>query len=190
LRYAGQSIDEQLDRLPDDIAIYIFSTGIFIVGAFLQRLQTFSTVPINPWLMTVTALGMFVYAAIRIWKIRQTATSLKLGRDGEEIMAETLDSLKQEGAIVLHDIVGDGFNLDHVVCSRRGIFAVETKTRTKPARGNPTVVYDGNKVLVEGVEPDRNPVEQVTALAKWLEQTLLASTGKRFAVRPVIVFPG
>jgi hypothetical protein len=30
----------------------------------------------------------------------------------------------------------------------------------------------------------------VIALAKWLEQTLLASTGKRFTARPVILFPG
>lgn len=42
-----------------------------------------------------------------------------------------------------------------------------------------------------GFEPDRNPIEQVSAAARWLERRLLVSTTDRhFLVRGVVVFPG
>lgn len=41
-----------------------------------------------------------------------------------------------------------------------------------------------------GEVPDRNPIIQVTSAARWLEKKLEESTGRRFAVRGVVVFPG
>jgi hypothetical protein len=86
--------------------------------------------------------------------------------------------------------VGDGFNLDHVVLSSQGVFVVETKTLTKPAKGSPTVSFDRETVLINGFEPKRNPVTQAQANARWLGEMLRASTGKEFPVRPVVLFPG
>ncbi|MDE2484793.1 MAG: NERD domain-containing protein, partial [candidate division NC10 bacterium] len=146
--------------------------------------------PPNPWPLTLMALVAVSYATLRWWKARQKLAQLKLGRDGEKIVAENLEALKQHGDTVLHDLVGDSFNIDHVVLSQHGVFLIETKTLSKSVRGNPTIAFDGHKVLVDGIEPNRDPIAQATALAKWLEQTLLASTGKRFPVRPVVVFPG
>jgi hypothetical protein len=77
-----------------------------------------------------------------------------------------------------------------VVLSRHGIFIIETKTRTKPAHGNPSVTFDGKKILVNGFEPERNAVDQVISLSKWLSQEIQSSTGKQFPIRPVVVFPG
>jgi hypothetical protein len=36
----------------------------------------------------------------------------------------------------------------------------------------------------------RNPIEQARAQAKWLRGLLGETTGKRYDVRPVVVFPG
>jgi hypothetical protein len=190
LRHAGQSLDEQIELLNENTLFHLMAAVLFIVLASVEWQRYFSKTNTTPWVATVLTLLIVAYSSARIWKNYRNIIPLKLGRDGEKTVAENLEILKQEGAVVLHDIVGDGFNLDHVVCSPHGIFLVETKTRSKPARGNPSVVYDGKKILVDGIEPDRNPIEQAMALAKWLEKTLLSSTGKRFAVRPVIVFPG
>lgn len=191
LRYAGQSIDEEIDKLSDEEfiapALYVFT---FVILAAVDWVRLVTKAALNPWLSTLAALLAVGYATSRIRKARQKLAALKLARDGEKIVAENLEALKQQGDTVLHDIVGDSFNIDHVVLSRHGVYLIETKTRSKSARGNPTVTFDGQKVLVDGIEPDRDPIAQATALAKWLEQTLLASTGKRFPVRPVIVFPG
>jgi len=52
------------------------------------------------------------------------------------------------------------------------------------------VVVQNNNVYVNGVKIDRNPLEQAKSLAHWLETLIEQSTGKRFYVRPVVVFPG
>ena len=189
LHYAGQSLDDQIQKQFDDLSTWYWSIVILIICAVELWLQLL-TPTAKPWLSTVVAIIVAIYGSIRIYRIRRNIVQLRLGRDGEKIVAETLDILKQEGDVILHDIVADKFNLDHVVCSKHGIFVIETKTRSKPARGNPTVVFDGKRILVDGMESERDPVNQAIALACWLEQTLLASTGKRFPVKPVIVFPG
>lgn len=190
LRHAGQSLDEQIELLNEKTLFYLMGATIFIILAIVEWNRYFVKTKTPPWVPTIITLLIVIYSSARIWKNFRNIVTLKLGRDGERIVAENLESLKQDGAVVLHDIVGEGFNLDHVVCSTHGIFLVETKTRSKATRGNPSVVFDGKNILVDGIEPDRDPVMQATTLAKWLEQTLLASTGKHFLVKPVIVFPG
>ena len=44
-----------------------------------------------------------------------------------------LEDLRAQGYAVFHDIPGDGFNVDHALIGPAGIFAIETKTRAKPA---------------------------------------------------------
>jgi hypothetical protein len=114
---------------------------------------------------------------------------LKMGRDGERCVGQFLERLRASGAQVFHDIPGDGFNLDHVVISPHGIYAVETKTFSKPWP-KATITVKKDHLLVAGQVPDRNPMEQAATAARWLENRLEESTGKRFTVRGVVVFPG
>jgi hypothetical protein len=44
------------------------------------------------------------------------------------------------------------------VVSPHGIFAVETKTYSKPANINATVTFDGEKVTLSGYQPDPKPI--------------------------------
>ncbi|MFZ9061472.1 MAG: nuclease-related domain-containing protein, partial [Steroidobacteraceae bacterium] len=81
------------------------------------------------------------------------------------------------------------FNLDHVVISSKGVFLIETKTVSKP-RGIAKNLFDGEKLSVNGMEPDRNPILQAQAEASWLGQLLNESTGRHFPIKPVVVYPG
>jgi hypothetical protein len=74
--------------------------------------------------------------------------------------------------------------------SSRGIFVIETKTRSKPVHGEARISLTKDGVLVCGHAPDRNPVVQVQAGARWLAELLEESTGQRFSVRGVVLFPG
>jgi hypothetical protein len=69
------------------------------------------------------------------------------------------------------------------------VYAIETRTLSKPWP-KATVTVEGNSLRVAGHIPDRDPIKQVTSAARWLECLLEQSTGKRFAVRGVVVFPG
>ncbi len=115
---------------------------------------------------------------------------LRRARDGERAVAEYLDTLREGGHRVFHDVVGTGFNIDHIIVGPKGVFTIETKTLNKREGQNAILRFDGKAVHVgTSMLPD-NPVPQALAQVTWLKRTLLESTGKAFAVRPVVVFPG
>jgi hypothetical protein len=97
--------------------------------------------------------------------------------------------LRKRGYRAFHDVVGNGFNVDHILIGPAGVFTVETKTHSKP-KGNTHIVFDGQAVRVNGFEPDRDPIVQAKAQGSWLRELLAESTGRKFTVRSVIVYPG
>jgi len=191
LRYAGQSLDAEIERIKfDNIYQPLIYASSIITFAIVAWIYYVTRILLNPFIVTLAAIVAFIIATIKTISARKNIDQLILARDGEKIVAENLDILKRDGDTVFHDILGDHFNIDHVVLSLHGIFIVETKTRSKTYRKNPSVAYDGKRVLIDGRESDRNPVEQVIAQANWLSKQIQSSTGKQFRIRPVIVFPG
>jgi nuclease-like protein len=190
LRLPGESLDREIDNWVNDKALGAFFVAACVCAIACMEWYGFLThAPRRPILFTVLAVVAVIFACWRIWSIRGRVRQLKLGRDGERTVGQLLEQLRENGGQVFHDIVAPGFNLDHVVISSRGIYAIETKTRTKPGP-RARIVVEGDTLTVAGHEPDRNPIEQVTAAARWLETELKKSTGKRFFVRGVVVFPG
>jgi len=112
-----------------------------------------------------------------------------LGVAGEIAVGQYLDRLHADGYQVFHDVLGKEFNLDHVLIGPAGVFTIETKTWNKPFP-EARISFNGEKLLVAGKAPDRDPVVQAQAQARWLRMQLRESTGKDFEVWPVIVFPG
>ena len=190
LRLPGQSVDKEIDRWVNEKALgTFFAAGCFCVVAYFEWYGYLTHAPRRPLLFTALALAAVVFAGWRISIIRRRVRRLRLGRDGERTVGQQLEHLREHGGQVFHDVPGDGFNLDHVVISPRGIYAIETKTLSKPWP-SATILVDGDTLSVAGRVPDRNPIEQVTGAARWLERMLKESTGTRFTVRGVVVFPG
>lgn len=190
LRLPGQTIDDDIVRLREGALLdQLFAAGCVLLLASMEWFGYLMHTGRHPWAFTLLAAVTIGWVAPRIWKLRKKINELRLGCDGEKIVAEQLERLREYGAQVFHDVPGDGFNLDHVVISTHGIYAIETKTRTKPS-SRARVIVVGDSLTVAGYAPDRKPIEQVSAAARWLENTLLHSTGRRFFVRGVVVFPG
>ncbi len=133
-------------------------------------------------------IGGVGIAAWRLWGTKKQLQQLRLGRDSERSVGQFLERLREDSGQVFHDVPVDGFNLDHVVISTHGIFAIETKTWTKPWP-KATIAADGDQLLLGGRKPDRNPMDQAAGAARWWEGLLAESTGKQFGVRGVVVFP-
>jgi hypothetical protein len=190
LRLPGESIDKEIDKWVNDKALgFLFAAGCFCFVAYFEWYGYLTHAPRRPILFTVVAAVAVVFAAWRFFGIRGHVRQLRLGRDGERSVGQLLEQMRENGAQVFHDILAPGFNLDHVVISSRGIYAIETKTRMKHGPKE-RVIIEGDTLTVAGHVPDRNPIDQVTAAARWLENELKKSTGKRFFVRGVVVFPG
>src|SRR5258708_38144973 len=191
LRLPGQSVQDEIDRIfEEEYMHYIYLGSGTVIVDLIDWIFTLSKVPHSPWVTTGISSVFLAYCFVKAYRAEKKIAPLKLGRDGERIVAEQLDILKYDGAVVLHDIVADRFNIDHVILAKQGIFVAETKTRSKPSNGASKVTYDGTTLLVDGIKPDRDPIAQAEMNAQWLIQTLAESTGKRFAVKPVVLFPG
>jgi hypothetical protein len=146
----------------------------------------------QPAVVTLYAVG--VIAVFLVWKLpgsKRRLRQTKLGIEGEKHVAEVLDELKADGYHVIHDIVEDGYNIDHVLIGPTGVYVIETKTRSKSDdRRDVHVLYDGQRVLVDGHEPDRDPLRQVQALADRVGEVLRSQAALDPPIRPVVLFPG
>lgn len=190
LRLPGESVDKEIDRWITDKALgALFAAGCFCFVAYFEWYGYLTHAPRRPILFSVVALVALLYAGWRFRLTRKRVRQLRQGRDGERAVGQFLERLREDGAQVFHDIPGEGFNLDHVVISTHGIYAIETKTWSKPWP-EAKIVVEGDALKVAGQAPVRNPIVQVAAGARWLEKRLEESTGRRFTVRGVVVFPG
>ncbi len=191
LRQAGQSGDESLRSLVfEHLLSYYFVAAILWTMAMYEWVQHWRHAPPAPIPITFFAVGMSIYVWFKIRKIQKTAERYKLGRDGEKVVAELLDRYRVKGYRVYHDIPGDGWNIDHVIISTRGVFAIETKTRSKPVAGEPVVVFNGISVAVDGGPEDEKPIRQSLAQTKQLRTMLKEWTGYDFSIQGVVVYPG
>lgn len=116
-----------------------------------------------PVVFTLFCAALLTYFfARKLPRIMQAARQYRLGAEGEQSVAEALDWLRPDGYQVLHDVVEDGYNIDHLLIGPSGVYVVETKTRCKrPSRRDVRVTFDGSNVLIDGIRPDRDPVRQV-----------------------------
>jgi hypothetical protein len=190
-RLPGQSLDEAIETLFwDELGPPLLFAFTLAILAGFEWLTALTRVPPKPWLFTGFAAAASLYAAQKFARLRSRFRRLVLGRDGERVVAEELEKLRADGADVIHDVPAPGFNIDHVVLSRRGFYAIETKTWSKPQTGEARIHLTQTGIVANGRRPGRDPIAQAQAAAKWLTRFLEDSTGKRFAVRGAVLFPG
>ena len=190
VRTPGQSIEEQRRKLLDDRVITpLLAATVFGTIAVQEWLREFTPREPMPWLFTALFIVTAVFFLYRALHTRRKLRHLKLARDGERAVGQYLERLRADGYEVFHDVIGEGFNLDHVVIGPAGVFTIETKCYSKPASGPAEISFDGEKVAIGGWQPDRNPVIQARAQAGWLRALLRETTGRDFSIMPVIVYP-
>jgi hypothetical protein len=191
LRNPGEYLGEEINRLENEnIGSYAMAVAMFVFVALLEWMRFLMKWPPQPWLFTAMAVFVCCFATVKAKKIIRRIRILRQAEEGEKMVGQYLENLREKGYKVLHDIVAGKFNLDHVLIGPGGVYVIETKTISKPAKGQAVVEYDGEKVIVNGHTPDRDPVMQARALSRWLEELIRESTGKAFKVRPVVVYPG
>jgi len=191
LRTPGESLSEERERLLyDELAPTLTLAVVMVAFAAVQWWAFLVKAPPQPIPATLLAAGAVGYCAYRFRKAVPRLRNLNLGLDGEKSVGQFLEAHRAADWHLFHDVRGPGFNVDHILVTPKGVFAVETKTRRKPARGQAVVKYDGDKVLVNGLEPDRDPVVQARAARNWTRDLLFETTGIQYPVRGVVVFPG
>ncbi len=197
-RAPGQSLQEQLDDLfIQKIMYWRVMSAAFWGIAFIEIERWFFHSPIGiPSIIAFTSFALIctLIAFIKIRKIKPKLHNLRQGLDGEIFIGQFLDEhCRERGYKVLHDIQADGFNIDHLLIGPGGIFTIETKTISKPAKGEAIIQYNGTSVLINGHTPDRDPIAQANGNAAHIANLLSRSTARRpprIPHRPVVLYPG
>ncbi len=151
------------------------------------------------WTMIVASFvlwaGLVSYSTYRLFRRVQRIRNLRLGYECELAVGQELDLLMLNGFRIFHDVPAEGFNIDHLVVGPTGVFAVETKGKSKvavelgPNKKQFRVRYE-NDILRFPNHLDRTSVPQAIRQAQWASNWLSASTGSRTYVLPVLVLPG
>jgi hypothetical protein len=203
LRVPGQGLSRQLDDMSFDLAIYfgliplapIIAYAIYLQYLVVHQRQLSSSVAILLFISAVAVTAYFVIQSVRLLNRRYYR---KLGHAGEVAVGSALNELMLQGYHVFHDIQGDNeFNIDHLVVGPAGVFAVETKTKTKLKKGAQIkvahkVTFDGNALYFPDNPdfPHKDFLTQAERGAKWASKWLTEAVGERVNAWPVLVMPG
>lgn len=191
LRNPGQSVEDARRRSREEsLDPALIAALVLLIMAGLEWWRYAADAPPQPVAFSVVASAAVAYAAWRFFTERTRSRALRQAADGEKAVGQYLEGLRKDGYQVFHDVLGPGFNVDHVLIGPAGVFTVETKTWSKPARGAARVQFDGERLTVAGREPERDPLVQIRAQATWVRELLADSTGRKFDVRPTLLFPG
>lgn len=194
LRSPGQSLDEELDEVKDNI-LYRVSYLSFILIGLIAMISIYKL----SFYFSIILLTLFwIYIIFVLTKNIEKIRSLKLGRDGEKSVAQYLSivarqlSKEDTNMHVYHDLVDNvkQFNIDHVVVSKKGIFIFETKTYRKDEGIKNTIRSNGKELFKNGYKMTNNIPLQVKGQVQWLQSELLQKTGKKYSIIPSIVFVG
>ncbi len=191
VRTPGQSLQQaRIDLFFDKLILPFTITLVLFIMTLIKWYEEWSGMQTSPWSWSILFAAALLFLGYRLLKLIPHVKKLRFAEEGEKIVGQYLERLREQGFQVFHDIIGDGFNIDHVLIGPAGVFTVETKTWSKPAKGETKIMFDGEKLTAWGREPDRNPLIQARAQTGWLKVLLEESTGQATTVRPVILFPG
>jgi len=189
LHVAGQSIDEQIkDYMYNEASPLFYLIAFLFITIALIWLTWFLKIIYLPLVISIIAAAGVIYSVIRLSILKIRIKNLVLARNGERIVAEVLDNLRNKGYIVFHDIIDKNFNIDHAVLTPNGIFTIETKTYSKPPKGE--IILKDENIIIGSMNTGKKIIMQAESQAKWLHSMLSESTGISYHIMPVVVFPG
>jgi Nuclease-related domain len=191
LRSPGESLGRQIEKLSEDIDTYfaflvitpLLSFSVFLSARYLGNQK------VNGLLFSIPCIAYLAFFAFKLIKLLKIRNNLLLGLDCERAVGQELDQLMLEGYRVYHDFPAENFNIDHIVIGSNGVFAVETKGRAKPVKGDVNIIFDGAGLKFP-THYESKPFEQAKRQAIWLSKWLTSAVGAQVEVRPVLVFPG
>ncbi len=196
LRPAGYSLQRKLEDLND-------AFNGWLMGTFLCSLIAVGGLSFAPKDNVNQFIFLIVFGlsaagcTIMTWRRLLDIRSNRWGLLGEQAVAEELQRLIPSGYKIFHDIPCEKmdckWNIDHVAVGPAGVFAIETKYRTKlpgKAGEDHKAEFDGVKIQFSSGNYDAEAPAQARQNARWLATEMSKATGERVTVQPIVALPG
>jgi hypothetical protein len=194
----GQSTLDLIERVNEELQGCHTSLILMpiLLFATLLSYSYFGNVS-QPWIAMAIALGggllFLAYYLIKLVRLRSKRAHLRLGYEGEVVVARKLSEMVSKGYQLYHGFPGDGFYIDHILIGPIGVMAIETKTFKSMARSSreaePVVTYDG-RMLHFPKYSDYQSIDQAKRQAAWLSQWLSCVLGQDICARAMVAVPG
>ena len=175
LRPAGYSLQRRLEDVNDSFNFW-FMGACFLA---LPALGVFAATPKDA-IGRIFLLVLFGLAAagcaVMAWRRLRQIRDYRRGLAGEQAVAEQLQPLVGSGYQIFHDLPcensGRKWNVDHMAVGPAGVFAIETKYRTKKPGKNGArdheATFDGNRIeFASGDYDARRRVKPGTMRVGW-----------------------
>lgn len=192
-RPAGETLRLKLEELEERITELNLGLVSFPMLLVLWLFMVHPKGGVMPIVCFLFSAGSSVFFGVRLYKVIRSRADYRLGYAGERFVGEELSRLIAAGFEIYHDVPFDGFNIDHVLVGRRGVFIVETKTwrkpLSKPNGEKPKVALKGEVLQIPGGS-NKSAVKQAKNNAKTLAIWLYSAAGERVLVTPLLTFPG
>ncbi len=210
LRGPGESLRQRIAAIDDKLFSQLYGLlmvpilllmvlfhALFAPGLFSGKTAPDSLIN-NPMVWGLPFIfACVIWSTIRILRLLSKRRNLYLGYFGERVVSESIDTLRTKGAHIFHDVPLRGragaVNIDHVIVSPGGIFAVETKTRRKgrvrEGRADGKIIYDGAQLAYPWGE-DTHGISQAMYNALWLDKNIDKTAFPNVTVQPILTFPG
>jgi hypothetical protein len=197
LRSPGQSLREEITELSIDITgelllIPILVLALYAIAVTYLLISPEKASSLMVCLYIFVAIGVSIYQGIKVYRMFKRRNVMRLGYECELAVGQDLSELVRYGFKVYNDFPADGFNIDHIAIGPSGVFAIETKGRSKQVdveKENWKLTFDGEILRFPGWT-EREPIKQAKSQAKWLSKWIESATGERQNVVPVLAIPG
>jgi hypothetical protein len=194
----GQSLLVELDVINKELrGYYVFAVLSPATILAVHLLQSyFGGTEQNGIRLIVSVAGGISFCLFSIYKIiklLKEKRTIRIGYEGKLAVGRELDQLAHDRFHVYHGFPAETFNIDHIVVTQNGVFAIETKTYSKPAPidrvEDATVEYDG-RMLYFPKAVDYKTIDQAQQQAAWLSDWLGNAIGEPIAARAIVALPG
>lgn len=172
-----------------------FVVSLMAALIFGFSLQIDRSIKPLPLIVLTIALGSIcAFFVIRLIAKAKQYRSVRLGCLGEQMVAEELDALREDGYRIFHDFPGGpNWNIDHIAIGPGGLFAIETKVRSKRRaildQKEHEVFFEGDTLRFP-FGKDCKAAAQARRNADALARFIQDSTGEPLEVVPLLVLPG
>lgn len=199
----GESLENKIQTLSDKNFEYLvlpmvaFVACMYIWMIYLDFLKVdlFTAV-----FITVLMIVLSLRAFFKIKKLCKQIRNHRKGLDGERYVGAIIEKTSSKNTFVFHDIIckknNQGkvkeFNIDHVIISTKGVFAIDAKNWTLQDRdyNQADFIYDNGELVDSSGVLQEELMQKIDSQAKYLEDKIYEWIGKHYPVFRVGIMIG
>lgn len=199
----GESLEMKIQELSDKTFEYLILPMVALVASlyiWMIFLGLLKVELLTAIFITVLFVVLSLRAFFKIKKLCKQIRNYRKGLDGERYVGSIIEKTSSKKTIVFHDIICEkinqgkvkSFNIDHVIVSTKGIFAIDAKNWTLPDReyNQADFIFDNGEVVDSSGVLQDELMRKIELQAKFLEDKIYEWIGMHYPVFRVGIMIG